>query len=274
MKILKRIIIVFIILSIVFFALFPFYIMLKDSFEPYERIVSFDFHLLPDKITYIDNYKEMFINHHILRWLGNSFIVAILAVTGSLILDILAAFALSRLNFPGKNLLFSIILMTLMISIQVIMVPLYLLMIKFNWLDTYTGLIVPIMTSPFAIFLLKQNFMQIPRELDEAALIDGANYINILFKIIIPNSLAAIGTVVVIKFMWVWGDYLWPSLVVKDDLMRTLPVAIAMLRTPTGTVSWDLLTATSVIAVIPIIIIFMYLQKYFVKGITEGAIKG
>jgi ABC-type glycerol-3-phosphate transport system permease component len=248
--------------------------MLKDSFEPYERIVSFDFHLLPDNLTYIDNYKEMFINHHLLRWLGNSLVVSILAVTCSIILDTMAAFALSRLNFPGKNLSFNIILMTIMIPIQVILVPLYLLMIRFNWLNTYTGLIVPIMTSPFGIFLLRQNFIQIPHELDEAAMIDGANYMNILFKIIIPNSLAAIGTVVVIKFMWVWGDYLWPSLVTKDDLMRTLPVGIAMLRTPTGTVAWDLLTATSVIAVIPIIIMFIYLQKYFIKGLTEGAVKG
>lgn len=91
---------------------------------------------------------------------------------------------------------------------------------------------------------------------------------------VLPNSLAAIGTVTVIKFMWVWGDYLWPSLVIKNDLMRTLPLGIAMLRTPTGTVSWHLVTAASVIAVLPVLIMFFYLQRYFIKGVTEGAIKG
>jgi len=247
--------------------------MIKNSLEPYENIVSFNFHLLPENFTF-NNYKEMFINHNLLRWLGNSFIVSILGVVGSLTIDSLAAFALSRLKFFGRDFVFNIILMTLMIPIQVIMVPLYLLMIKFGWLNTYSGLILPIMASPFVIFLLRQNFLQIPRELDEASLVDGANYFQIYIKIIIPNSWAAIITSLVIKFMWIWGDYLWASLVIKKDLMRTLPVGIAMLQTPTGTMSWDLLTATAVIAVIPILVMFIYLQKFFVRGLSEGAVKG
>jgi ABC-type glycerol-3-phosphate transport system permease component len=210
----------------------------------------------------------------LLRWLLNSFAVTVLTIFGTLLIDVIAAFALARLNFPGRRISFNLVLITIMAPIQAILVPLYLLMIKFHWLNTYVGLIVPMMTSPFGIFLLRQNFIQLPKEIDESAVMDGASYLAILWKIVIPNSLPAIGALTVIKFMWVWGDYLWPALVVKKNAMRTLPLAIAMLRTPTGTVSWHLVTATAVIAVIPVLIMFIYLQKYFVKGVTEGAVKG
>lgn len=255
------------------FALLPFYIMLKSSFEPYNQIVSVHLNWLPTRLDWY-NYVQLFSHHPMLRWLFNSLFVAVSTVLGSLIIDSLAAFSLTRLQYKGRNIFFVMILASLIVPIHVIIVPLYVLMRDFGWLDSYYALIIPMMASPFGIFLLRQHFIQLPKELDEAALLDGTSRFGILWKIVIPNSLAAIGTITVIKFMWTWGDYMWPALVSNTDKAKTMPVGIASFQYPGGTMAWDLVMSGSVIAVIPIVVIFLYFQKYFVKGLTEGAIKG
>jgi ABC-type glycerol-3-phosphate transport system permease component len=147
-------------------------------------------------------------------------------------------------------------------------------MVNLEWVDNYWGLIVPNLISPFGIFFLRQSFLMIPKELDEAAIVDGAGRMRIMRSIILPNSLSAIGTMTIIKFMWVWGDYIWPSLVIKSEELRTLPVGIALLESASGTIPWDMVMPASTISVIPIIVLFLYFQRYFVKGLTEGALKG
>ncbi|MGF7049631.1 ABC-type glycerol-3-phosphate transport system permease component [Paenibacillus sp. DS2015] len=256
------------------FALFPFYIMLKSSLEPVQRIVSTEFHLFPDNWFYFENYKTVLGKYPLGKWFMNSVIVSGVVVAGNLLFDTLAAYALTRLEFKGRNAVFLIILSTLIIPSEVIVVPLYLLMVQLDWVNTYQALIVPLLISPFGIFLLRQNFMSIPKELDEAAMIDGCSRIGILFRIILPNSFAALGTLAVIKFMWTWGDFMWPSLVINHESMRTLPVGIAMFQTDAATIPWDLIITGSVIAVVPVIVLFLFLQKYFIKGMTDGAVKG
>lgn len=256
------------------FSLFPFYIMLKSSLEPVLRIVSTDFHLFPDNWLYFENYKTVLSKYPVGQWFMNSVIVSGVVIAGNLLFDTLAAYALTRLEFKGREAIFGIILSTLIIPAQVIVVPLYLLMVQFDWVNSYQALFMPLLISPFGIFLLRQNFMTIPKELDEAAMIDGCSRIGILFRIILPNSLSALATLAVIKFMWTWGDFMWPSLVTNHEDMRTLPVGIAMFQTDAATIPWDLIITGSVIAVAPVIILFLFLQRFFIKGMTDGAVKG
>lgn len=254
------------------FALLPFYIMLKGSFEPYRHIVSSKFTFWPLEPSF-SNYKDVIFNYQFVRWFINSSVVTITAIGANLILDTLAAFALARIRFAGNTFVFMLLLATLIIPIQVIVIPLYFLLMKLNWIDSYYGLIVPVIMSPFGIFYLRQSFFQIPIELDEAALIDGAGYLGILFRIIVPNSLAALGTMAVLKFMWVWGDFLLPSLIVTRDRLLTLPVGIATFQRGGGTVPWNLVMPASVLTVLPVVILFLFLQRYFIQGLTDGAVK-
>ncbi len=268
-----RILRTLIVLVVSLFSIFPFWIMLKSSFEPYTSIVSLDFHLLPETPSFA-NYIDVCKNYHLLRWFGNSLIVAFFAIALNIVVDVLAAYALSRLEFPGKRIADMMVLGSQIIPVQIIIVPLYLMMVKMKWLDSYKGLILPIAISPFIIFYLEQSFSQIPHVLDEAATLDGCSKIDVLWNVIIPNSKSAIGTGALLKFMWVWGDYMWPSLVTKKTVMRTLPVGIATFQRAGGTFPWELIMPAAVISSVPIILLFLFLQKYFIAGLTEGAVKG
>ncbi len=264
---------IIIVLVACIFSLFPFLIMLKSSFEPYTSIVSLNFHLLPESAS-LDNYVNVCKDYPLIRWFVNSALVAVAAIILNMIVDVLAAYTLARLEYPGKKATNMLVLCAQIVPTQVIVVPLYLMMVRWGWIDTYAGLILPVAISPFIIFFLKQSFMQIPRALDEAAMIDGCSRIGVLFRVIIPNSLPALGTSVVLKFMWIWGDYMWPSLVSKSTEMRTLPVAIATFQRAGGTYPWDLIMPAAVLSAIPIVLLFLLLQKYFIAGLTDGAVKG
>lgn len=264
---------VLIILLACIFSLFPFLIMLKSSFEPYTSIVSLDFHLLPESAG-LDNYVTVCREYPIIRWFLNSALVAVAAIILNMVVDVFAAYTLARIEYPGKKITSILVLCAQIVPTQVIVVPLYLMMVKWGWVDTYRGLILPVAISPFIIFFLKQSFMQIPRALDEAAMIDGCSRVGVLFRVIIPNSLPALGTSVVLKFMWIWGDYMWPSLVSKSTEMRTLPVAIATFQRAGGTYPWELIMPAAVLSAIPIVLLFLFLQKYFIAGLTDGAVKG
>lgn len=264
---------IIIVLVACIFSLFPFLIMLKSSFEPYTSIVSLNFHLLPESAS-LDNYVNVCKDYPLIRWFVNSVLVAVAAIILNMIVDVLAAYTLARLEYPGKKATNMLVLCAQIVPTQVIVVPLYLMMVRWGWIDTYAGLILPVAISPFIIFFLKQSFMQIPRALDEAAMIDGCSRIGVLFRVIIPNSLPALGTSVVLKFMWIWGDYMWPSLVSKSTEMRTLPVAIATFQRAGGTYPWDLIMPAAVLSAIPIVLLFLLLQKYFIAGLTDGAVKG
>ncbi|OXS74211.1 carbohydrate ABC transporter permease [Domibacillus enclensis] len=262
-----------ILVPITLFAFFPFYVMFKSSFEPLSQIVS-GFHMFPESWFYLENFKEVFEKYPISRWFLNSFTIAIIAVIGNLIFCPLIAYALARLQFKGKNTLFFFVIATLIIPVQVLVVPLYLMMAPLGLQNTYTAVILPDLVSPFGVFLLRQAFLAIPHELEEAAFMDGCSRVGSLFRIIIPNALPTLCTIAVLKFMWVWGDFMWPSLMLTDENMKTLPVGIASFQTTSSLVPWGLVISASVIAVIPIIMLFFMLQKYFVKGLTDGAVKG
>jgi ABC-type glycerol-3-phosphate transport system permease component len=258
---------------IVLFAFFPFYVMLKSSFEPVSQIVS-GFSFFPSNGFYLENFKNVFQAYPITRWFFNSITIAVVAVAGNLIFCPLVAYALAKIDFKGRKLLFFLVVATLIIPVQVLVVPLYLMLAPLGLSNTFIAVILPDLVSPFGIFLLRQAFLAIPKELEEAAFIDGCGRIRSLFRIVLPNAIPTLFTIAVLKFMWVWGDFMWPSLILTKEAMKTLPVGIASFQTTSSLVPWGMVISASVVSIIPILLLFFLLQKYFVKGLTDGAVKG
>lgn len=253
------------------FAGLPVLWMTLTSFQTMEQLVGTGSHLVPDRVTF-DAYGEVVRSYPFGRWFLNSLIVAVAVVAGNLVFDTLAAYGLSRIRFRGRQAVLTLILATLMIPTQVILVPLYLVMRDLDWIDTYWALIVPFLASPTGIFLLRQHFVTLPVQLDEAAAIDGAGRMRTLVSVLLPNSWAALGTVAVLKFMWTWGEFAWPSLVTNNEHLSTVPVGLARFQNQFDP-RWDLLMAGSVLAAIPVVVGFVLLQRFFVRGLTNGAVK-
>ena len=190
----------------------------------------------------------------------------------------LVAYGFSRLNFRGRNTLFSLCLATMMLPAQVTMIPLYILYSKIGWIDTFWPLIVPaFFGSPFYIFLLRQFFLTIPRELDEAALIDGASRLRIYWSIILPLSRPAMATVMIFTFIGTWNDFVNPLIYINSTENATLTLGLNLLKSQivgTGMTEWNTLMAGSLLVMIPNIVIFFLAQSQFIKGISVGAMKG
>lgn len=259
-------------LLIVAFASLPFLWMLATSLQPLDQLLGSRPTLLPARPS-LGAYQEVFSGYPFGRWFFNSVLVATLVVAGNVVCDTLAAYGLARIRFRGRTAALTLILATLMVPTQVILVPLYLMMRDLGWIDTYWALIVPFLASPTGILLLRQHFIGLPAQLDEAAAIDGASRLGTLLHVLLPNSWAALGTVAALKFMWTWGDFAWPSLATNSELLRTLPVGLARFQGQFDP-RWDLLMAGAVVASLPLVIVFAALQRLFVRGLTSGALKG
>lgn len=254
------------------FAGFPFLWMLLSSLQPLRNLLGTDLDVFRFQDATLDSFVRLLTEKDFLQWFVNSLIVCVAVVAFNLVLDTLVAYPLARMMFRGRRAVLLMIVASIMIPAQIILVPLYIQMRDLGLLDTYAALILPYVVSPTGIFLLTQHFSTIPRELDEAAAIDGASRLRVLRSVLIPNSLAMLGTLVVLKFMWTWGEFAWPSLAINSGDMRTIPVGLASLRSQFD-IEWDLLMAGSVMAAVPIVLAFAFLQKYFVRGLTSGAVK-
>ena len=184
----------------------------------------------------------------------------------------MAAFAFARLKFKGRDLLFILFLGTMMVPGQVTMIPTFIILYRLGWIDTYWALIVPGLASAFGTFLMRQFFLTIPRELEDAAYIDGCSRFGVLWGIILPLSKPALATLAVFIFMFFFNDFLWPLIAINSEEMRTVQLGLAVFRDRYVT-EWDLLMAGSVTATLPIILIFFFAQKYFIKGITLSGLK-
>lgn len=207
------------------------------------------------------------------RWIVNSFVVSIAVTFGQLITSSLAAYALSNLEFPGKTIAFFIILATLMIPWEATIVPNYLSIVNWQWKDSYQALIAPFLASGFGIFLLRQYFMTIPRDLYEAAVIDGCGRTRYLWSILLPLSRPALGTLAVYAFLNTWNQYYWPLLVIDAPEWRTTQVGITAFRSSEVAV-YNLQMAATLIVMLPTLILLIVGQRQLVRGLTEGALKG
>ncbi|KLO23021.1 carbohydrate ABC transporter permease [Marinitoga sp. 1155] len=207
------------------------------------------------------------------RYMFNSLLIAILVVLGNIIFSTTVAYAFARREFFGKNFLFLIVLATMMIPPQVTIIPIFILMKNFGWIDTYYSLIIPFLVTPFGIFLLKQYIEQLPIELEQAAYVDGANTFQILFHVIFPLSKPAIAVMGINTFITSWNMLFYPLVMTSSKNMRTVQVGLALFQ-KFNQVDWPILMAASSIIGIPVIIAFLIFQKHIISGITQGAVKG
>ena len=231
--------------------------------------------LLPD-FNQLDwsSFRDVFRTEpNLTRWIVNSFVVALAVTLGQLVTSSLAAFALSNMNFPGKIFFFFFFLGTLMIPWESTIIPNYLAITRLGWKDSYQGLIVPFLASGFGIFLLRQYFLTIPRDLYEAAVLDGCNPGRYLWSILVPLSRPALATLAVYTFLNTWNQYYWPLLIIDSPVWRTTQIGITAFRSSEVTV-YNLQMASTIIVMLPTLILLVLGQRQLVRGLTAGALKG
>jgi ABC-type glycerol-3-phosphate transport system permease component len=219
------------------------------------------------------NYVSIFTTWNFQRDLLNTLIAAAGQVIGACALSTLAAYVFARLTFPGRDVLFAITMLTAFVPFDVIVVPLYVVMRSLNLVSTYPALFLPFIFSPFGIFLMRQAFMEIPRELDESARIEGASLLQVFWYIILPNAKPAIVTLALVEFMWAWNSYLWPLVIMQDPNKQVVQVTIAKFRTVANFPLFGELFAAATAATIPVLILFFLLQRYYVRGMLMSGMK-
>ncbi|WDR04767.1 carbohydrate ABC transporter permease [Devosia rhodophyticola] len=249
--------------------LFPFFWMVSNAVRGNNEVLAVPPRLLPNEYQW-GNFVEAWLHLPFGRFFLNSFIVAGSVTAITVVVSALAAYAFARLKFPGREGILVAYLGTLMIPQVMLVIPLFLIISKLGMVNTYQGMILPMAFSSFGAFLLRQFFLSIPRELEEAALIDGASRLRILVSIIIPLSMPAIGLLSLFTFIGQWNNFLWPLIVVNGMEYATLPLGLTMFQTQQGT-AWNFIMAGATLSMIPGVILAILLQRIIYKGITVGA---
>jgi len=253
--------------------LFPFFWMLATSFMSSSQILSGGVNFIPHPFI-LDNYVSISHKIPVFKYFINSVFVAVLTTFGQVMISAFAGYAFARMTFRGREIVFFVFLVTMMIPPQVNIIPLFFLMKEFGWIDTYQALIVPGMFGGFGIFLMRQWFKGLPHSLEEAAKIDGCNHFQTFFKIALPLGMPALATLAIFTFITTWNSFMWPLIVTNSEGMRTMPVGLAIFKGSfRETTEWGELTACAVIAIIPVVVVFLAGQKYFIKGLMSGAVK-
>jgi multiple sugar transport system permease protein len=252
----------------------PFIWMLSTSLKPSGQVLSLPPQFLPESPT-LDAYRRIFDRFPLWRVMGNSALVALLSTAGQLLICSMSGYAFARFRFRGRETLFLLYLMTLMIPFAVTIIPLFIIVKNLGWTNSYAGLTVPGMFSAFGTFLMRQFFQSIPHELAEAATIDGAGTVRTFFTIIAPLSGPPLATLGLLSFMGSWNNFLWPLLRINDRNLMTLPLALSTLQgIYPGQNQWNLLMAGAVVAVVPIMIVFLFAQRWFIEGVASSGLKG
>ena len=254
--------------------LFPFYWMINSSLKSLEEYRQSVPTFWPQKVLW-SNYAEAFTAASLGRLFFNTAYVGIVSTILSLVITILSAFAFARLEFKGKNLLFSALLATMMIPGELFTITNYSTVTNLGWMNTYTVLIVPFLVSVFYIYLLRQNFLQIPNELYLAAKVDGTSDFKYLCKVMIPLSLPTLISITFLKMMGAWNSYIWPRLVANDDAHRLITNGLRNAFTDTtGDVNYPVQMAAVALVSAPLFLVFIFLRKYIMKGVSRSGIKG
>ena len=252
--------------------LVPFLWMILTSFKTYAETVKIPIQWLPS-VWNLDNYREVLVKLDFVRYYGNTILVTVITTSLMLSIGSLSAFAFARMNFPLKNLLFYMLLTVFMVPSQMTMIPKYLIITKLKWVDSLKALVIPNLFSVYTMFMLRQFFASLPRELEDAGKIDGCSYFRLYWNIEMPLCKSSIVAITVLNVLWCWNDLLWPLIATSSDKMRVLSVAMATLQGQHGT-QYQLLMAAGVLAVIPMIIIYIFGQKYFIEGVAFSGLKG
>ncbi|UBV44221.1 carbohydrate ABC transporter permease (plasmid) [Deinococcus taeanensis] len=258
-------------LAIIFLA--PMYWMITTSIKPETDVISTPTQWFPARPT-LENYREVLTSPdgNILRWMWNSFFVAAAYTVLHVVLCALTAYPLARMRFPGRDAIFWFILGSMMIPGVITLIPTYLMMIRFDWINSFNALIWPGVAGAFGVFLLRQFFMALPKELEEAARLDGANSLQVLWHVILPLSVPALVTLAVFAFMSSWNNFIWPTFVVTDVDKLTLPVGVNTFSQRYVT-DYGKLMASTAIASVPVLIAYLLAQRYLISGLSTTGLK-
>ena len=265
--------------------LIPIIMMFMTSFKTMAEIQSPVFHLLPERFS-LDNYRDAMSTGEWTVYFKNSLVITLTAVVLSLLFNSIAGYAFARLRFRGARVMFLLLMVGLMMPPQVTMLPTFLIMAKFplaggnnllgtggtGLINTYAGLVIPLVSGSYGVFLCKQFYENFPRSLDEAAEIDGANKWRTYFTIYLPNSKAILATLGLLKAVSVWNDYMWPLIMTNSENMRTVQLALTMFKTDSG-IMWNQMMAGSVLVALPMFVLFLCAQRYFIQGIVTSGLK-
>lgn len=251
--------------------LIPFLWMLSTSLKNEGATMVLPPEFIPKEPT-MENYREVVERFPMMRFLFNSLFVAILTTIGQIIFSSMAGFAFARMQFKGRDQLFLLYLATMMVPAQVTMIPQFILLQSIGWINTYQALIIPSIFGVFGTFLMRQAMLSIPKELEEAAFMDGANHFQVFYKVIMPMVKPTIATLTIFTFMGSWNSYLWPLIVINSEELATLPLGLSMLQGRWST-DWNLMMAGVVISVVPILIVYLFAQRYFIQGMTMSGMK-
>jgi len=253
--------------------LYPFFVMVNLSFVKNGEIFSQAGNLFYTGLT-VENYKNVFTQIPLSRYFLNSLIVAVITTIGQVVIAAMAGYAFARLKFRGSNLIFLIVLITMLVPPQVNIIPLFFLMRELHLIDTYSALILPGLFGGFGVFLMRQYFLSYPKDLEEAAKIDGCNVFENFFKIAMPLAVPTLVTLAIFTFVTTWNSFMWPLIVTNSESMRTLPVGLAVFKGSFREITlWGELLACSVICTVPVVGVFLLGKKYFINDIIQGGVK-
>jgi len=245
----------------------------STSLKPLEEVYAYPPNWVPRHPQW-SNYARAWAAAPFARYAINSSAVTVAIIALQTGLASLAAYAFSKLRFRGREALFLLFLATMMVPTQVVVVPVFIMLSKASMLDGYGALVLPFAASAFGTFLLRQSFLEIPDDLVDAARIDGAGDLSVIRNVMMPMSRPAYVSFVLLSFTWRWNDYFWPLIMTSSPEMRTLPVGLVFLRTSEGSIEWNVVMAASVFVILPIILLFLLFQRYFVEGIMSSGLKG
>jgi multiple sugar transport system permease protein len=254
--------------------LLPFYLILRNALSLDTDITAPGWTLFPKTIHW-ENFAELFTDPsvNIIQGLVNSAIIAVLQTAGTLLISSMAGYGLARIPYRGATLIFYATLVTLMIPPAVTFIPSFIIVSQLQWVDTYQGIIVPVLFSGFTTFLFRQYFLNFPRSLEEAARVDGLGYIGAYWRVVVPNSGAFFAAIAVITFIASWNAFLWPLVIGQDSSKWTVQVALSTFLTA-QTINLHELFLAAGVSILPLVLVFVFLQRYLVQGVAETGIKG
>ncbi len=251
--------------------LFPLYLMVVTAFSPRGEVLSTTLHLFPAAPT-LDNFTRVFAQQYFWTWFGNSLTIALIVTAVTVTLNLLAGYAFAKLPFRGRGALFLVLLGTMMVPVQAIIVSQFRIVTTLNLVGTFWAVIIPAAATAFGIFLARQFIIAIPDELMEAARVDGAGRFRVFVSIVLPLCRPLIAVLVLLTFMYQWNDFLWPLIVLREPRLQTLPVALQAFRGQ-FTTDYGGLMAMTLVSVVPMVVLFLTFQRYFVQGLARTGIR-
>jgi multiple sugar transport system permease protein len=252
--------------------LLPFAYMISTTFKNTSEVFKTPIQWIPSEWS-LDNYRTPLREHPIGHYFRNSLFIGVCVTLLNLLTCSLAGYSFAKFAYPFRNLMFGVVLATMMIPLASMIIPLFMVVKSLGWVDSYLGLIIPAGTSAFGIFLMRQHMVSIPDDLLDAARLDGSSEPRIFLGIVLPMSRTALSSLAIFIFMWNWDSFLWPLLVATDEKYRTLPLGIALFESSYGT-NYPQLMAVAFLAMLPVLIVFLVLQRNFIEALTMSGVKG